>query len=102
MYKPKNINTELNTNLGILVLNPFNEAIDVIIIGPKNQANGMLKNSATTALGTEITITRANSLENICLKFSLLNGIAWLFCMFHDFRFYRHRKDFVLHNLWHF
>ena len=43
MYKPKNINTELNTNFGILVLNPFNEAIDVIIIGPKNQAKGMLR-----------------------------------------------------------
>ena len=65
MYKPKNINTELNTNFGILVLNPFNEAIDVIIIGPKNQAKGMLKNSATTALGTEITITRANSFVKI-------------------------------------
>ena len=37
-------------------------------IGPKNQANGILKNSATIALGIEIIITKANSLENIALK----------------------------------
>ena len=46
-------------------------------IGPKNQAKGILKNSAKIALGIKCK-TKANSLENISLKFSLLKGIAWL------------------------
>ena len=86
---PNKINIEESINLGILVFKPINEASDVMSIGPKNQANGILKNSAIIALGTEIIITKANSLENISLKFSLLKGIAWLFCIIHDFRIYR-------------
>jgi len=80
---------EDNINLGILILRPIKDAKDVTSIGPKNQARGILKNSAITALGTEISITSANEIENICLKFSLLKGIAWLFCIIHDFRIYR-------------
>ena len=47
----------------------------MINIGPKNQASGILKYSATNALGIDIATTKANSLENISLKFSLLNGM---------------------------
>ena len=89
------ISIEERTNLGIFVFKPINEARDVMSIGPKNQANGILKNSATIALGTEIIITKANSLENIALKFSLLKGIAWLFCIIHDFRFSRNRTNYI-------
>ena len=65
------------------------EAKEVISIGPKNQAKGILKYSAIIALGIDIMMTDINGIENICLKFSLLKGIAWLFCIIHDFRIYR-------------
>ena len=32
-------------------------------MGPKNQASGIFKNSATIALGIDIIITKANSLK---------------------------------------
>ena len=83
------INMEDKTNLGILVFRPNKEAKEVISIGPKNQAKGMLKYSAIIALGIDIIMTDINGIENICLKFSLLKGIAWLFCIIHDFRIYR-------------
>ena len=102
MYKPKKIKTVLKTSLGILVLTPPNEIRDVISIGPKNQAKGISKYSAIIALGIDIIITSANSLDKICLKFSLLNGIAWLFCIVYDYRFYRHWKNLILHYLWYF
>ena len=89
IYKPNIINIELKTILGIFVLNPIKVKIEVIIIGPKNQANGICKYSANNAAGIEIIITNPNSLENISLKSSLLKGIAWLFCIIHDFRIYR-------------
>ena len=85
------INIEDNTSLGILVFRPIKEAREVINIGPKNQAKGILKYSAIIALGIDIIMTDANGIENICLKFSLLKGIAWLFCIIHDFRIYRNR-----------
>ena len=83
------ISIEDNTNLGILVLRPIKEAKEVTSIGPKNQARGILKYSANKALGADIMTTDTNGIENICLKFSLLKGIAWLFCIIHDFRIYR-------------
>ena len=89
MYKPNKINIEESINFGIFKFKPIKEAIEVTSIGPKNHASGMLKYSAIKALGTEIIITNANFFENICLKFSLLNGIAWLLCIIYEFRFYR-------------
>ena len=60
----------------------------VTLIGP----NGSGKSTtAKIALGIEIIITKANSLENISLKFSLLKGIAWLLSIIHEFRFFRNR-----------
>ena len=80
---------EDRTNLGILIFMPINDAKEVISIGPKNHASGMLKKSAIIALGIDITIIKTKGIENICLKLSLLKGIAWLFCIIHDFRIYR-------------
>ena len=71
----------LKLSLGIFVFIPPKVTIEVINIGPKNHAKGILKYSANKAAGTDIAITQANSLDKICLKFSLLNGIAWLFCI---------------------
>ena len=96
MYKPRRIKTELRTNLGILVLIPNKVITDVIIIGPKNQAKGILKKSATRAPGIDTIITHANSLDKICLKFSLLNGIAWLFCIVNENRFFGNRTYYFL------
>ena len=45
-------------------------AIDVIIIGPKNQASGILKYWAKIALGKEIIRTEINLIENACFVFS--------------------------------
>ncbi len=73
-------------SLGILIFKPVSAPIEVANIGPKNHAKGKLSKSATKALGIEIAITRRNFIEKICLKFSLLNGIAWLFCIIYDFR----------------
>ena len=100
MYNPNKISIAERTNRGIFIFKPINDAREVTSMGPKNHANGMLKNSATIALGTDMAITRTNCFENICLKFSLLKGIAWLFCINYDFRFYRHRKNFILYYLW--
>ena len=89
MYNPRIISIDDRINLGILIFRPIKEAKEVISIGPKNQAKGMLKYSAIIALGIDIMTTNTNDIENICLKFSLLKGIAWLFCIIHDFRIYR-------------
>ena len=69
------------------VLKPESDTIDVTNMGPKNQAKGTLKYSAIKAPGIDTIITIANSLEKICLKFSLLNGIAWLFCIINEYWF---------------
>ena len=100
MYRPNKINIVDNTNFGILISIPNNEASDVASIGPKNHAKGTLRYSATIALGIEIMITKANSFENISLKFSLLKGIAWLFCIIYEFRLYRHRQDCIIYHIW--
>ena len=52
--------------VGILILNPKREANDVTSIGPRNQARGILKNSAIIALGIDIMMTKTNCLEKIC------------------------------------
>ena len=43
-----------------MIFRPDNAAIDVIIIGPKNQARGIFRYSATIALGKEIIKTEIN------------------------------------------
>ena len=48
-----------------LVVKSDKAAIDVIIIGPKNQDRGIFKYSATTALGKEIIKTEINLIVNI-------------------------------------
>ena len=53
-----------------MIFRPDNAAIDVIIIGPKNQAKGIFKYSATIALGTEIIRTEINLIEKIFFVFS--------------------------------
>ena len=53
-----------------MIFSPDKAAIDVIIIGPKNQAKGIFKYSATIALGTEIIKTEINLIEKICFAFS--------------------------------
>ena len=64
------IKIKLNTILGIMIFRPDKAAIDVTIIGPKNQAKGMLKYSVKIALGTEIKITIINFIEKTCFKSS--------------------------------
>ena len=54
----------------MMILRPDNAAIDVMIIGPKNQARGILKYSAIIALGKEIIRTEINLIENTCFAFS--------------------------------
>ena len=66
------------------------------------EKNGDLKNSAIKALGIEMAITKRNFTEKICLKLSLLNGIAWLFCIIYDFRIHWNWKNFFIYNLWYF
>ena len=66
MCKPKIIKIKLSTILGIMTFIPDRAAIDVTIIGPKNQAKGILKYSATIALGIEIKITAINFFEISC------------------------------------
>ena len=61
---------KLNTILGIMIFRPDKAAIDVIIIGPKNQASGILKYWAMIALGKEIIRTEINLIENTCFAFS--------------------------------
>jgi len=53
-----------------MILRPDKAAIDVTIIGPKNQARGILKYSAIIALGIEIIKTEKNLIEKICFVFS--------------------------------
>ena len=53
-----------------MIFRPDKAAIDVIIIGPKNQARGIFKYSATIALGMEIIRTETNLIEKTC--FALL------------------------------
>jgi hypothetical protein len=48
-----------------MIFRPDNAAIEVIIIGPKNQASGMLKLSAIIALGKEIIKTEINFIVKI-------------------------------------
>ena len=48
-----------------MIFRPDKAAIDVIIIGPKNQARGILKYSAIIALGKEIIKTETNLIETI-------------------------------------
>ena len=56
--------------LGIMIFTPDKAAIYVTIIGPKNQAKGMLKYSEKIAVGTEIKITIINFFEKTCFKSS--------------------------------
>ena len=95
MYKPSNIKIKDRTNLGIIIFSPKSAEIEVANIGPKNQAKGTSKYSAIRAPGTDTIITHANSLDKICLKFSLLNGIAWLFCIINENRFFGHRTYYI-------
>ena len=44
----------LNTNFGIFNFKPLKVAIEIVSIGPNIQARGILKYSATIALGKEI------------------------------------------------
>tara|TARA_E500000178_G_scaffold325406_1_gene352743 strand:+ start:996 stop:1247 length:252 start_codon:yes stop_codon:yes gene_type:complete len=55
---------------------PDKAAIDVTIIGPKNQAKGILKYSAISELGIPIKKRIKNFLEISCEKFSLLESIV--------------------------
>ena len=48
-----------------MTFRPDKAAIEVIIIGPKNQAKGILKKSAIIALGKEIIKTEINLIVNI-------------------------------------
>ena len=52
-----------------MILRPDKAAIEVIIIGHKNQARGILKYSAIIALGKEIIKTVINLNENTCFAF---------------------------------
>ena len=63
-----------------------------------NFDEGTLKKSAIKAPGTDTIITNANSLEKICLKFSLLKGMAWLFCIVNEYRFFRDRTYHIFSN----
>ena len=65
-------------NLGIFTFFPNKAAMDIANIGPNIQARGILKKSATIALGKEIINTSRNSLENNCLIFSRFNGIEFI------------------------
>ena len=53
-----------------MIFRPDKAAIEVIIIGHKNQASGILKYSAIIALGKEIIKTEINLIEKICFVFS--------------------------------
>ena len=43
MYKPKKFKIILNTNLGIIVLKPNKDIMEVTSIGPRNHAKGTAK-----------------------------------------------------------
>ena len=69
----------LNTNFGIFNFKPLKVAIEIVSIGPNIQARGILKYSATIALGKEIINIVKKFSENRSLKFSLFNGRASIF-----------------------
>ena len=71
MCKPKIIKIKLSTILGIMTFRPDKAAIDVITIGPKNQAKGISKCCAKIALGIEIEITATNFFEKSCFIFTI-------------------------------
>ena len=50
------------------------------------------------AAGVENIITKINSLEKISLKFSLLIGIDWLFCIYYEYWFFRLRAYYFFYN----
>ena len=53
-----------------MIFRPDNAAIEVTIIGPKNQASGILKYWAMIAPGKEIIRTEINLIENPFFVFS--------------------------------
>jgi hypothetical protein len=57
--------------------------------GSKYDIVGSFRREAKSSGDIDIIITNTNETENICVKFSLLKGIAWLFCIIHDFRIHR-------------
>ena len=69
----------LNASLGIFSFKPPKVAIEIVSIGPNIQASGILKYSATIALGKEITNIVKKFSENRSLKFSLFKGRASIF-----------------------
>ena len=69
----------LNTNFGIFNFKPLKVAIEIVSIGPNIHAKGILKYSATIALGKEITKMIKKFSENRSLKFSLFKGSASIF-----------------------
>ena len=88
----------LRTNLGITSFKPKRDINDVITIGPKNHAKGILKYSAEIAAGIENIITKTNSFEKMSLKFSLLIGIDWLFCIIYEYRIFRLRSYYIFNH----
>ena len=70
---------KLNANFGIFNFKPLKAAIEIASIGPNIQAKGILKYSATMALGKEIIKTIKKFSENRSLKFSLFKGRASIF-----------------------
>ena len=69
----------LKANLGIFSFRPLKVAIEIVNIGPNIQAKGILKYSATMALGKEIINMIKKLRENRSLKFSLFKGNASIF-----------------------
>ena len=69
----------LNANFGIFNFKPLKVAIEIVNIGPNIQAKGILKYTATIALGKEITNMIKKFNENRSLKFSLFKGRASIF-----------------------
>ena len=69
----------LKANFGIFNFKPLKVAIEIVSIGPNIQANGILKYSATIALGKEIINMVKKFNENRSLKFSLFKGRASIF-----------------------
>ena len=69
----------LNANFGIFNFKPLKVAIEIVSMGPNIQARGILKYSATIALGKEIINMAKKFSENRSLKFSLFKGRASIF-----------------------
>ena len=70
---------KLNANFGIFNFKPLKVATEIVSIGPNIHARGILKYSATIALGKEITNIVKKFNENRSLKFSLFKGRASIF-----------------------